>query len=366
MATNSLSPRTNPLDLPEIVSRVVSFLPSCDEDTDAHVSLIFILRPQELQACLLVSKTWHKTLLPFIWQAYDGRAMKDIPNEIISLHSRRFRRILPSDQRRLVRDNPGLKLLHWSGGSSFPRLDADDFSNLRNLKALQLICWDAPDMRLFDVLKLVSGSLTSFGCRFLTGVRPEDLSPPKVDHDVDSEAEERLSFPSLADVAANFFDVARAAFEGRAYRPYVIGIQEQGDLLWNCPQLETLSLTLPTNTNIYRLTDVLRDRCPTLRYFSVGYDDGNEAQLAYLVGYCSRSGLHSLDLKRKRFESNMVTAIDTHASTLERLHGTAYLQPEGTDILLVLVSGRKLRHVHLVNYRMTADQFSSAITLSQA
>ncbi|KAF9102836.1 hypothetical protein BGX29_004142 [Mortierella sp. GBA35] len=155
-----------------------------------------------------------------------------------------------ADQRRLVRDNPGLKLLHWSGGSSFPRLDADDFSNLHNLKALQLICWDASDMRLFDVLKLVSGSLTSFGCRFLTGVRPEDLSPPKVDHDVDSEAEERLSFPSLADVAANFFDVARAAFEGRAYRPYVIGIQEQGDLLWNCPQLETLSLTLPTNTNI--------------------------------------------------------------------------------------------------------------------
>ncbi|KAK3805821.1 MAG: hypothetical protein J3Q66DRAFT_359782 [Benniella sp.] len=119
----------NPLDLPEILTRVGQFLPLWNSEE---------FRPAVLLRCSLVSKSWRKTLLPILWFFYDSYRMLNVPSEILVKHSHYFRivyNVVASFKgpfhcrnlielstvygqewsRQLLADNPGLKRLRWAG-----------------------------------------------------------------------------------------------------------------------------------------------------------------------------------------------------------------------------------------------------------
>lgn len=80
---------------PEIIFRMGWFvplwetIPSYNSDSGSYT-----FSPQDLIACLLVNRTWHRTLLPILWMVYDSRqnhAWSITEEEVFQAHSRHFR-----------------------------------------------------------------------------------------------------------------------------------------------------------------------------------------------------------------------------------------------------------------------------------
>ncbi|KAG0070981.1 hypothetical protein BGZ89_011940 [Linnemannia elongata] len=396
--TNSTRPfnYANPLDLPEIIAQVGYFLSPWEENSDICGNDILLFAPDDLRSCLLVSKTWYNAILPVLWRAYDGDAMPNIPNDIITRHSHLFRhvysyirhpglfnctRLLTLEieeygsvrlgsmavHRQFVRNNPNLEMLKWSGYRPHPLLEADDFVGLSSVQDLRLDYWDVSNRNLFGALMAVSGSLTCLRMGELTGLRPGDLSPVRRgcggNHSI-SAAEERLAFPRLRTLDIRFS--SEGTYNSIREREYFSGVQELEDLLFDCPQLEYLSMELPRKAELGGLAAILRDRSPVIRKVVIWSDDqGGEEQLAHFIGRAFTKGLVELKVDAEGLGIGLAVAIASHAPTLERLLITTDGQMDDNGILELLVRGQRLRDISLRCNATTGGEDTLSVLSSQ-
>lgn len=82
-----------PLNIPEILSLITSFVPLWEGSfADIH-SLLLKLKfyPRQLLICALVSKSWRRAALPHLWAVYSARHMMRIPTEVLAQNSPFFR-----------------------------------------------------------------------------------------------------------------------------------------------------------------------------------------------------------------------------------------------------------------------------------
>lgn len=77
--------KAHPLDIPEILSLIGSFVPVWTQHSKLQFS------PQDLLSCTLVSKPWRHAMLPHLWAMYDQDAMGKVPLALVSRYSVHFR-----------------------------------------------------------------------------------------------------------------------------------------------------------------------------------------------------------------------------------------------------------------------------------
>lgn len=85
--------KQSPLDIPEILSLIASFVPLW-EGSFADIHFIFLrlkFKPRQLISCALVSKSWRRAALPRLWAVYSARHMMRIPTEVLAQNSPYFR-----------------------------------------------------------------------------------------------------------------------------------------------------------------------------------------------------------------------------------------------------------------------------------
>ncbi|KAG0075658.1 hypothetical protein BGZ90_009637 [Linnemannia elongata] len=186
------APPTNPLNIPEILRRIGEFLPLWTHDssktTTSTVPSIspfqrptqwgkvdprwrsqLTFTPQNLLACIIVSKSWYKTLLPVLWFTFDCETMAiPVPgSDFFERCSDLFRiyrwhgvvqdTLRWRAQKRVVRRNSHLVSLEWFGLPTV-MIDPENFRGLQRLQHLKLYDWVVVDRRLFQVLKIVQVS----------------------------------------------------------------------------------------------------------------------------------------------------------------------------------------------------------------
>lgn len=271
----------------------------------------------------------------------------------------------------LVQNNPNLKMLTWIGRdyNSPPLLKADDFVGLSSLQDLRLYGWDVSNRKLFGALMSVSGSLTCLRMDMLTGLRPGDLSPVRRDCDDNpsiSAVEERLTFPRLRTLEVRFSSKEGYGEISERERECFSGVQELEDLLFDCPQMEYLSMDVPRRAELSGLAVILRDRSPVIREVVIwGDDQGGEEQLAHLIGRAFTNGLVELKVETAGLGIELAAAIATHSPTLERLNITTTGQMDDNGILELLVRGQRLRDISLRCTKTTGGEDTASFLSSQ-
>ncbi|KAF9079528.1 hypothetical protein BGX23_003819, partial [Mortierella sp. AD031] len=82
---------SHPLEIPEILIRIGSFLPLWNDEVIIPPSQVPFFDPKTPLACVPVSKLWRQTLLPVLWYCYDCVHMHSVPQDIVALYSLYFR-----------------------------------------------------------------------------------------------------------------------------------------------------------------------------------------------------------------------------------------------------------------------------------
>ncbi|KAK5829069.1 hypothetical protein F5H01DRAFT_329478 [Linnemannia elongata] len=345
----------HPLEIPEILALVGSFLPLWEQTIYPYnlYNITLEFAPQTLCRCLLVSKLWHKTLLPILWsELWADFSMHHVPNKVISRHSHLFQTLhfQKESQRRdfrffnnctnlvelkvfhdeeeyrkgdeaagsgkqLLRANPRLKVLNWEGDKPwFVPLDVQDFAGFKHLEILSLDGWNCSGGQLEQVLRLLAGTLRKLSITSLDGLRPEELLqqtpkaplPHSQTQQVSSDRDNALSLAQLDSLAL-----------GRFSEPIDLYLYE---LVKHCPNLTSLELRLDDKTLDTRLlANCLQANCPNLHALSLPLPL-QARHIKALVRQSSRSGLRSLRFCVHGPEHGLVPAILTHAPTLESLH----------------------------------------------
>lgn len=368
----------HPLELPEVLALIGTFL-LCVEEPQYHQPT-HRLDPKAISACLRVSKLWYKTLLPVLWHIFSSQtSMHCIPPAVIRRDSH-FCRILevpsyspdkvdlslftcthlveatlfhaecrqgagndtsgrgreerevdgqqPQQQlmkalssgQRLLRSNPRLRILDWSGaGIPSPPLDVDDFAGLKELHTLSLLGWDCSNGQLRRLLKIVAGSLKELKLDWIKGVQPEELStalsPSKEGEDTG---------------VADGNDAGWALSQLKVLEWF--NLHSDGSCLTSlvkrCPNLKSFKLRLDLDeTNATRLANSLWTHCPNLEALIVT----TMSPVPYLQPLIrcgpTPSVLRKLRITSQGPDCGLIAAILHHASTLEdisivREHGT--------------------------------------------
>lgn len=81
--------KPSPLDLPEILSHMASFVQLWK--WNQNDTLIF--KPRNLLSCALVSKFWRKVVLPHLWKVYSAEYMGKVPIDVVIKNSFHLRHI---------------------------------------------------------------------------------------------------------------------------------------------------------------------------------------------------------------------------------------------------------------------------------
>ncbi|KAF9018210.1 hypothetical protein BGZ52_004460, partial [Haplosporangium bisporale] len=80
----------SPLDIPEILSLIASFVPVWESAWEGpSQELKFV--PWNLLSCTLVCKSWRRDMLPQLWAVYSERHMYRIPTKVLAQNSIFFR-----------------------------------------------------------------------------------------------------------------------------------------------------------------------------------------------------------------------------------------------------------------------------------
>ncbi|KAK3845675.1 MAG: hypothetical protein J3R72DRAFT_418286 [Linnemannia gamsii] len=168
-------PPTHALEIPEILSLIGSFIPIWKNMSPIIQGLCYRhYRPALLCCCLRVSKFWYDTLLPILWYGYwtDNMSMPlllrgctnlvklDILVKGKQLKRQRSDEPVGRPEQQLLRSNPLLKTLRWTGDyKPGTALESKDFVGLKCLETLHLLFWTCDDGQLVRTLKVVSGTL---------------------------------------------------------------------------------------------------------------------------------------------------------------------------------------------------------------
>ncbi|KAF9958561.1 hypothetical protein BGZ65_001341 [Modicella reniformis] len=237
--TLSSAPPPNPLDLPEILTRVGQFLPLW---TGEGYNREF--HPLPLLRCSLVSRTWRETLLPILWFVYDGFRIRNVPAQVLAKYSHLFRIISNTGSfkgpfhcrnlielftvygqewsRELLVKNPGLKRLVWGGPyhcrietleqQQELELELKALMGLENLDALKTFGFSLGEGLFVKMLRNNANRLSNLALSTVEGVT----------------SIEGLELPFLTELHIAF---------GGTESPALV------DLVCCCPRLQRLSLT---------------------------------------------------------------------------------------------------------------------------
>ncbi|KAI1314605.1 hypothetical protein EDD11_001948 [Mortierella claussenii] len=87
----------NPMEMPEIVSLVGSFISSW-KPNERHYNptkVLYDFCPASLVACCSVSKTWNRCMLPHLWSVYDfeDRIMRRVPEDVLQQNAHLIRHV---------------------------------------------------------------------------------------------------------------------------------------------------------------------------------------------------------------------------------------------------------------------------------
>ncbi|OAQ34394.1 hypothetical protein K457DRAFT_121574 [Linnemannia elongata AG-77] len=184
----------DPLAIPEILTRVGFFLPLWVPHPRRRPA--FLDKPQDVLNCMLVSKHWYQVMIPILWHTcleprviaapkstferfllYIRVLETGIHFPAVVLQCTRLLDLALCTQwlpdmciatsqfphKNLVRVNPGLRALSWSGriSDSLGRLDPEDFAGQDRLESLELLSWFGTRRSLARILRPVATSLKS-------------------------------------------------------------------------------------------------------------------------------------------------------------------------------------------------------------
>ncbi|KAF9547488.1 hypothetical protein EC957_008325 [Mortierella hygrophila] len=428
----------HPLDIPEILAVIGSFLPlwvdptpnpTCNSNRNHNskrppdiTDLVF--KPKTILTCLLVSNLWYKTLLPVLWYSYRSGFMDGVPDAVIRRNSPHFRILSISqwsfrffdiawfectklvelniyldeggssgsveqdanrgkddrhgetgetsesstgrrgkrteepesravvplpDAKRLLRTNPRLKCLSWTGPTrSTTALDVEDLVGLAGLENLSLDRWDCSDGRLDMVLKSVAGSLKVLCVGWICGVETGLSSVPLPPVSSASPSSSPPATTPGATALQSLREKPRNGVDnGRSNTTDIWMLPRLEELVWSggdlddeylselvkrCPKLKNVTLYVNHGGwDFDRLAASLGNYCPDIETLEV--DPVIETfEVETLIRHCSpnRPQLRKLRIAvNGPNELGLVSAILPHASTLEDFE--IYRTQEETD-----------------------------------
>ncbi|KAG0002291.1 hypothetical protein BGZ79_003263 [Entomortierella chlamydospora] len=364
-----MNQRPNPLEIPEILSRVGLYIPlwvHSSEYSSRPRSWRPRFAPQHLLNCILVNKTWHDILLPILWFSLDDISVPSLLHAFnaLSRHSRHLRilelsrlalgtislplSLLPHNllhlnlnglgnnqwARALVLQNTRLQSLRWQGGdfhrdNYYETLDALALSKrLHRLQDLCLECWklDGSFMKLLRK----NPSLKRISLDYVSGEVQDKFTPwdttrrnqggtlkgsegekeeEKNDDDDDDDNEDEETEVILPDLVSLTVckDVESGALEA---------------LIRLCPGLEELSWMGPNDGDLRQLTTNIRECCPSLSALTYSTVDISEDESLYAELIRSVPHLVELQIKIPALGDAFTEALIKHAPTLEILELT--------------------------------------------
>lgn len=363
----------HPLEIPEILALVGSFLPLWVYHNPMRPSIASAcFEPRTLVTCFRVSKLWHETLLPILWYGYWSwlADMRDIPATALHRNSHHLRVLYLNQHttgdinlillnctnlvdldiyveerrqepgegamtsllpiKRLLRSNRQLKTLKWTGvGVTAPLLDADDFVGLTGLENLTLTNWDCSNGRLSMVLRNVAGSLKELSVERLYNVDSVFLSSPPL--------------PPTTTTLSQLQAESHANMDtGCSHRAEELILSRLESLIWciddldnsdglslsevakRSPMLKTLvSFVRHSEKSVTRLAESLGTSCPNIQSLEL-HGIFQTHKLETLIRHCSpdRPQLRRLNIEVQTLVGgqDLLTAILRHASTLEQIN----------------------------------------------
>ncbi|KAG0373171.1 hypothetical protein BGX24_012050 [Mortierella sp. AD032] len=387
-------PPTHALDLPEILALVGSFIPIWEighPNVRVHTKLHY--KPAPLCRCLRVSKFWYQILLPILWYGYwtDNKTMVDlIPSEAIAPHCHLLKTLrmyeydiplikpmllrgctnlveidiqinikrrksqrsdepvgLPEQQ--LLRSNPLLKTLRWTGDyNSSPILEAEGFVGLKCLETLHLQSWSCEDGQLARTLKVVSATLKRLKIGYMAGVRPEDFSlAPAVLQEGRNDLHSKETGLYYAKEYLDGVGLRLDRLEWLSWSGGRTSVESFIELIKCCPNLKSLELSHSKAGSLEGLAKGLRLHCPFLESLEIPYCLQSPS-LETFLRRCSTTGLRILHITSRVPEEDFISAILHHASTLEDLSLEWYMNNmDGLTFLPLLAGCTKLKRFAL-------------------
>ncbi|KAK3831130.1 MAG: hypothetical protein J3R72DRAFT_455295 [Linnemannia gamsii] len=335
---------TRALNLPEILLRVGQFLPlwihqaggsGGSKEDNNDLAQRYEFKPQTIAACLLVSKYWHKILLPILWHTYRSVPMWKVPQQILSQHSVHLRILhaqlyeldtfrctglveltVPQQplemeaQRCLVRTNPGLKVLRWHGPLQKVAIEAEDFRGLTRIHTLELAHWEGSGDILGKVLQAVAGSLVRLELGCIQGTASN--------MGLAAETSNALCTKN------NYAEIVMPRLETFVFTNSQPRGPDPTDIVQCCPKLKILDLTLTSDIDITRLADTLANCCPTLDALTIR--ESRRLQLCETLlqqlgdpHHRQKLNLVHLTVSQTALTKNLTSAIILHAQNLESL-----------------------------------------------
>ncbi|KAK3822971.1 MAG: hypothetical protein J3Q66DRAFT_330526 [Benniella sp.] len=307
--------KMNPLDIPEILAQVGSYITLWGLDEDR----IYQFQPKDMLSCIQVSQHFRNTLLPILWYAFDEWTMSTVPADIIRKYAPYFRihynygfrQDYPTHDRgpctrliqltmpgrlnslerhdiEFIKSNRDLRVLGGSNWFRFPAaIHHDAFSSFRRLEHLRYksyVIQHETHQRLFQP---ISGTLKSLHLMCRHG----------------SLGLQGLVFPRLEELVMELFDP-----------------QDTWSLLENCPNLRALGqfMDSPEHNFNYMVRALNAEKCPTLKRLKWRMSNTEQSE-TFATTLERRSGLQSLDLYLGSVNNRLITAINHHASSLTRL-----------------------------------------------
>ncbi|KAF9366841.1 hypothetical protein BGX34_003941 [Mortierella sp. NVP85] len=390
----------NPLDIPEILSRVGMYIPLWvypDQNSTRNRRPRFT--PQHLLNCILVSRTWYNILLPILWFTFDdisipsvfrseqnlirhGRhlrilelsrpipavPLKLLPHNLLHLDLSRFSNNARAKD--LVLQNTRLQSLHWQGGDfhrdDYGTLDAKALSKrLRRLQDLHLECWKL-DKGFMNLLRRNPG-LRRLALEYVTGeiyqtraldnhcdqeAANDDSNNDDKAEDGDEEEEEEEEEEQGGEIQLSYLSTLTVCKD--------VGSGTLEELVRLCPRLEELSWTGSTDSDLRQLTKNLRDCCPGLSALTYSTVEINEDESAYATLIQSIPRLVELLIRIPTLGDRFTDALVKHAPTLEILdlkienhHGLSH-----ANLKRILTSCHQITALSIEGSRWGADLFS--------
>lgn len=323
-------------------------------------------RPQDVMSCMLVSKHWYQVMVPILWHTCLASRVAVVPKNTLErflphiriletgtrfpavvLQCTRLLDLALSTQlfpdmcmvtsqlphRNLVRANPGLRTLSWSGriSASLCVLDPKDFEGQNSLESLALLSWIGTRGSLARILRPVATSLTSLKLRCVTSFRGADLMAEDQDGGAcegvvgNSGNNSRGAGNSSQSQAPAGGPLCFPALKNLSYELCWSREVSLELLVGSCPGLESLDFTAREGTKIGPIVKVIRSSCPRLRSLKVGSKLSPTEALILIQSCPSTQSLQELGLVLVRLteqDRDMYSEILSHASTLKSLNLT--------------------------------------------
>ncbi|KAG0309059.1 hypothetical protein BGZ97_013176 [Linnemannia gamsii] len=326
-----MAKQTNPLELPEILTRVAHFLPLWVEAPNKYNGQLKTeFKPRTLLNCMRVSKLWYQVMLPVFWYTYTGSHCARAPLEIIHRFSPHFRvfqsfqghegpyqctglvELIMSQysktyysngvdietQRSLVALNRDLRKLYWHGPAKLVHMDADSLTGLRRIYDLMILYWQGSNGLLTKVLQAVSGTVTRLGLYSIHGVAEGDLMV-----DSGNGIKEQLILPHVVKLAYRINHKESKGLE---------------DLVRCCPNLKKLYIIPEKTYDMVRLKRNMQECCYKLEALTVKFVELDENDLVALLRGCRAGpGLVRLRLSVQRLSDAVTDAILAYSATLQ-------------------------------------------------